>query len=96
MSVITKAELIEAAAKAGGISKSAASVAVNAVFDTIVTSVARGNRVALVGFGAFVPRKRNGRSGRNPGNGSEIRIPAKTVPAFTPGQAFREAVDRRR
>lgn len=96
MPVITKAELVEAAAKAGGISRSAASVAVNAVFDKIVTSVARGNRVALVGFGAFVPRKRSGRSGRNPGNGSEIRIPARTVPAFTPGQAFREAVDRRR
>ena len=96
MPVVTKAELVEAAAKAGGISKSAASDAVNAVFDKIVNSVARGNRVALVGFGAFVPRKRNGRNGRNPGNGSEIRIPAKTVPAFTPGQAFREAVDRHR
>jgi len=94
-SVVTKADLVEAAAKAGNLSKSTAGVAVNAIFDSIVHSVAKGNRVTVVGFGTFLPRKRKARSGRNPVNGKEIRISAKTVPAFSAGQGFKEAVSDR-
>jgi len=94
-SVVTKADLVEAAAKAGNLSKTAAGEAVNAIFDSIVHSVAKGNRVTVVGFGTFLPRKRKARSGRNPANGKEIRISAKTVPAFSAGQGFKEAVSDR-
>lgn len=94
-SVVTKADLVEAAAKAGKLSKSAAGEAVNAIFNSIVHSVAKGNRVIVVGFGTFLPRKRKARSGRNPANGKEIRISAKTVPAFSAGQGFKEAVSDR-
>ena len=94
-SVVTKADLVEAAAKAGNLTKSAAGEAVNAIFDSIVTSVAKGSRVTVVGFGTFLPRKRKARSGRNPANGKEIRIGAKTVPAFSAGQGFKEAVSDR-
>jgi DNA-binding protein HU-beta len=90
--IVTKAELVEAAARAGNLSRLAAGEAVNAVFDAIVTNVARGKRVTVVGFGTFMPRRRKARNGRNPVNGREIRIPAKTVPAFAPGQVFRDRV----
>ena len=91
--VVTKADLVQAAAKASNLSKAAAGEAVNAVFDAIVANVAKGKRVTVVGFGTFLPRKRKARTGRNP-NGQEIRIAAKTVPAFAAGQGFREAVDK--
>ena len=94
-SVVTKSDLVHAAARAGNLSKTAAGEAVNAVFEAIVTSVAKGNRVTVVGFGTFLPRKRKARAGRNPVNGKEIRITAKTVPAFTAGQGFKEAVSDR-
>ena len=94
-SVITKSHLVEAAAKAGNLSKSAAGEAVNAVFDAIVSSVAKGNRVTVVGFGTFLPRERRARAGRSPLNGKEIKIVAKKVPAFAAGQGFKDAVDRR-
>lgn len=87
-----KADLIEAVAKASGIGKTAAAVAVNALFDTIVAGVVRGNRVTVVGFGTFLARTRLAREGRSPANGKEIKIPARTCPAFTPGQAFKDAV----
>lgn len=90
--VVTKAELVEAAARAGNLSKAAAGEAVNAVFDAIIASVARGKRVTVVGFGTFMPRKRKARLGRNPASGRQIRIQAKTVPAFAAGQVFRERV----
>ena len=94
-SVVTKADLVEAAARAGNLTKSAAGEAVNAIFDSIVTSVAKGNRVTVVGFGTFLPRKRKARVGRSPVNGKEIKITAKTLPAFAAGQGFKEAVDKK-
>ncbi len=93
--VVTKADLVDKAAKAGNLSRSAAGEAVNAVFDAIVTEVSKGKRVTVVGFGTFLPRKRKARTGRSPQNGKEIKIHSKTVPAFAAGQGFKNAVDRR-
>ena len=92
--VVTKSDLVEAAARASNVSKSAAGEAVNAVFEAIVSNVAKGKRVTVVGFGTFLPRKRKARAGRSPVNGKEIKITAKTIPAFAAGQGFREAVDK--
>ena len=92
--VVTKSDLVEVAAKAGNVSKAAAGEAVNAVFDAIVNNVAKGKRVTVVGFGTFLPRKRKARAGRSPVNGKEIRIDAKTIPAFAAGQGFKEAVSK--
>ena len=94
-SVVTKSDLVQAAARAGNLSKLAAGEAVNAVFDAIVANVARGKRVTVVGFGTFLPRKRKARSGRSPANGKEIRIHAKTVSAFAAGQGFKDRVGER-
>jgi DNA-binding protein HU-beta len=94
-SVVTKSDLVQAAAKASNLSKTAAGEAVNAVFNAIVTSVAKGNRVTVVGFGTFLPRKRKARAGRNPMNGKEIKISSKTIPAFAAGQGFKDAVGKR-
>ena len=91
--VVTKSDLVQVAAKAGNVSKAAAGEAVNAVFDAIVNNVAKGKRVTVVGFGTFLPRTRKARSGRNP-TGKEIKIHAKTIPAFAAGQGFKEAVGK--
>jgi DNA-binding protein HU-beta len=92
--VVTKSDLVEAAARASNLSKSAAGEAVNAVFEAIVQNVAKGKRVTVVGFGTFLPRKRKARAGRSPVNGKEIKITAKTIPAFAAGQGFKQAVDK--
>ena len=92
--VVTKSDLVQVAAKAGNLSKAAVGEAVNAVFDAIIENVAKGKRVTLVGFGTFLPRKRKARAGRSPINGKEIKIHAKTLPAFAAGQGFKEAVEK--
>ena len=92
--VVTKSDLVQVAAKAGNVSKVAASEAVNAVFEAIVHNVAKGKRVTVVGFGTFLPRTRKARTGRSPVNGKEIKICAKTIPAFAAGQGFKEAVGK--
>ena len=78
--VVTKSDLVQVAAKAGNVSKAAAGEAVNAVFDAIVSNVAKGKRVTVVGFGTFLPRRRKARAGRSVtltlADGSELEIGA--------------------
>ena len=89
---MNKTELINAVAEATDLSKKDAGKAVDAVFDTILNTLAKGEKVQLIGFGNFEVRHRAARKGRNPQTGEEIEIPASKVPAFKPGKALKEAV----
>ena len=76
------------------ISKKDADTAVNAVIDTIVETLAKDEKVQLVGFGTFEVRSRSERQGRDPRTNSPITIPASKVPAFKVGKAFKSAIDK--
>ena len=89
---MTKAELLEKAAKDAGISKAAAAKALDSFIDGVVKSVKKGNKVAFVGFGTFSISKRKARTGRNPQTGEPIKIPARKVPKFSAGKTFKDAV----
>ena len=89
---MTKAELVEKAAKDAGISKAAAAKALDSFIDGVVKSVKKGNKVAFVGFGTFSVSKRKARTGRNPQTGEPIKIPARKVPKFSAGKALKSAV----
>jgi nucleoid DNA-binding protein len=66
--------------------------ALNAVLDAIVDSVAGGSEVVIPGFGAFKPRARAARNGRNPKTGEALKIAARVSPAFVAGKTFRDTV----
>lgn len=87
-----KAELVTNVATATGLTKKDATAAVDAVFSSIQASLAKGEKVQLIGFGNFEVRHRAARKGRNPQTGKEIQIPASKVPAFKPGKALKDAV----
>ncbi len=90
---MNKAELTEAVMQAAGIeTKASAEKAVDAVFDTIVKTMGRGEEVAITGFGTFRVMKRAAREGRNPKTGEKIQIPASVKPKFRAGKVLKEAV----
>ncbi len=89
---MNKAELVEEVAGQVGLTKRVCREAIDAITSTITDSLARGEKVTLVGFGSFKVRKRKARRGRNPQTGEEIQIPAKDVPKFEPGKNLKEAV----
>lgn len=89
---MNKAELIEVAAKEADLSKAAAGKALDAAMAAIVKSVSKGDSVTLVGFGTFKASKRAARTGKNPKTGAAIKIAATTVPRFSAGSAFKQAV----
>lgn len=91
---MNKAELVSAVAEKTGMSKKDSEKAVNAAFDTITEALAAGDKVQLVGFGAFEVKERGARIGRNPNTKEEIEIPASRVASFKVGKALKEAVTK--
>jgi DNA-binding protein HU-beta len=89
---VNKAELIDAIAKRADLSKAAAGRALDAAIETINSSLKKGGKVTLVGFGTFSVSKRAARTGRNPRSGAEIKIKAAKVPKFKAGKALKNAV----
>ena len=92
---MNREELIAEISKSANVTKKLASDVLSATIDAIQTSVKKGNKVTLVGFGTFESRKRAARTGRNPQTGKEIKIAAKTVPAFSAGKKFKELVNKK-
>lgn len=91
---MNKTELVAAVAEKSGLTKKDAEKAVSSVIETIIESVANGEKVQIVGFGTFEQRQRNARTGCDPRTKQQIEIPASKVPAFKAGNAFKEAVNK--
>ena len=89
---MNKAELVAAVAEKTALSKKDSEKAVNAAFEAITAALVGGDKVQLVGFGAFEVKERNPRVGRNPKTKEEIQIPASRVPVFKAGKALKDVV----
>jgi len=88
---VNKAELIEALATRLG-DKKTASAALDAVLSEVQTAVAKGERVAITGFGVFEKRVRGPRTARNPRTGEAVKVKKTSVPTFRPGAGFKDVV----
>lgn len=82
---MNKGDLIDKMAKDAGVSKAAAGDALNAFMDAVKSTLQKGDKVTLVGFGTFSVSSRSARTGRNPQTGKEIKIEAKNVAKFKAG-----------
>ncbi|MEA3291495.1 MAG: HU family DNA-binding protein [Pseudomonadota bacterium] len=89
---MNKSELVDAVAVAADLSKSSAASAVDAVFAAITSTLAKGDSLALIGFGTFSVGDRKARTGRNPQTGAAIEIAAARVPKFKAGKGLKDAV----
>jgi DNA-binding protein HU-beta len=89
---MNKSELVDAIAAKADVTKKQADEILTTLVETIMDTVAAGDKVTLVGFGVFEARQRQAREGRNPSTGKPIQIPATTVPAFSAGKVFKERV----
>ncbi len=89
---MNKTELIETLAAKTEVSKAAAGKSIDALLEIITASVAKGNDVALIGFGTFKASKRAARTGKNPKTGEALKIAATTVPTFKAGASFKATV----
>jgi DNA-binding protein HU-beta len=89
---MNKSELIAAVAAGTGGDQAEARRHVDAVFDTIIRSVAAGEKVVVTGFGTFERLARPARTVRNPRTGQPIDLAASHAPRFSVGRTFKEQV----
>ncbi|MBB2903045.1 DNA-binding protein HU-beta [Kineococcus radiotolerans] len=88
---MNKTEMVDALeTRLGG--RKEATAAVEAVIELIQLTVAKGDKIAISGFGTFEKQARNARTGRNPRTGEAVKIKKTSVPRFRPGTAFKEIV----
>ena len=89
---MNKTELIAAVAEKTGLTKKDAERVVNATFETVTAALAKGDKVAVSGFGNFEVKAREARIGRNPRTKETIQIPATKLPVFKAAKALKDAV----
>lgn len=93
---VSKADLVGEVASATKLSRKAVKETVDELLDTMMSEIARGNKVTLTGFGSFEVRSRKARSGVRPGTKERIKIPASKYPAFKAGKSLKDRVTVKR
>src|SRR5690242_20112983 len=89
---VNKSQLIDALAARYEGNKKAAAHALESVLDTITREVAKGEKVAITGFGSFEKRVREARWVRNPATGQRMKAKKTSVPKFSPGADLKAIV----
>lgn len=90
----TKAQLAEALYdKLGGLSKREAADIVDSTFEILKTTLERGDKVKLSGFGNFSVRYKKARVGRNPASKEPMTISERHVVTFKPSPRLKDLVN---
>ena len=87
---MNKATLIAKLAEKSSLNKKQAEAVLNAFTDTVIEALKEGDKVQMMGFGTFEVKERAARVGRKPSTGESIEIPAKKIPVFKAGKAFKD------
>lgn len=89
---MNKAELIQEVATKAGVKVKEAEALLDAFVAVTEGALAKGDKVALTGFGTFAVSERKERKGRNPQSGKEITIPASKSPRFIAGKGLKDGL----
>ncbi|MGM0599639.1 MAG: HU family DNA-binding protein [Candidatus Rifleibacteriota bacterium] len=93
---VNKSELVKAIAKKADVTNANAQAVLEAFIDAVKTSLKKGEKIQLIGFGSFATVKREARKGVNPQTKKAIKIPAKKVAKFVPGKELKELVNSKK
>ena len=89
---MTKTDLANAISEKSSLTKKDSAAALDATLEAIKESLAKGEKVQLIGFGSFDVVEKAARTGRNPSTGEPLEIPAKNAVKFRVGKALKDAV----
>ncbi|MEJ5979115.1 HU family DNA-binding protein [Novosphingobium sp. PS1R-30] len=86
-------DLAEALAADHALTKADARKYVDAVFTAIAEAAAKGDEIALNGFGKFKVKDSPAREGRNPATGAAMQIAASKKLTFAPAKAVKDKLN---
>lgn len=90
---MNNADLAEKIAEANGLTKTEARKVVDGVFAAIADAAAKGDEIAINGFGKFKVKATPERDGRNPSTGATIKIAASKKLTFAPAKAVKDRLN---
>jgi integration host factor subunit beta len=90
---LTKADLIEEVLRVTEVPRRDSETIVETIFESIIQSLQKGEKIEIRGFGSFRTRQRRGRVGRNPKTGEKVEVPAKKIPFFKPSKELKDFVN---
>ena len=90
---MNKAQLITKVSENEKVPVKIAKVIVDAIFDGMMESLEKGERIEIRGFGSFVVKHHDAYKGRNPKTGKMVDVPPKKLPSFKVGKELREMVN---
>lgn len=70
-----------------------AELGVKVILDALTSTLSKGRRAEIRGFGSFGLNYKPPRQGHNPKTGDKVQVPAKYVPHFKAGKELRERVN---
>lgn len=89
---MNKAGIVDAVHAVLGGTKVQAEQAVEAVLNSILNTLKKGEEVSIAGLGIFSVKERAAREARNPRTGETIKVAAMKVPKFRAAKALKDAV----
>lgn len=91
---MTKADIVERIYDKVGFSKKESAELVEIVFDILKSTLEKGDKIKIAGFGNFVVKEKADRRGRNPQTGDEIVISARKILTFKPSQVLKASINK--
>ncbi len=85
---MTKSEIVSEISRKTGVEKSEVLKTLEALMETVKSSVESGENVYLRGFGSFIVKRRAAKTARNISKNTSIIIPAHKIPFFKPAKTF--------
>ena len=90
---MNRTELITEMSQKTGITKKDTEASLVAFMDTVMETLAKGDRIGLVGFGSFEVSERAAREGINPQTKEKSKLSASKSPKFIPAKAFKDRLN---
>jgi integration host factor subunit alpha len=91
---LTKADLVQKIYKShDNLTKAQATLAVEALLNTMKNCLASGEELLISGFGKFNVKDKNARRGRNPQTGQELILEPRRVITFKPSGILRSRIN---
>jgi DNA-binding protein HU-beta len=91
---MTKADLIKHLAARSGLTKAAATNAIDTLGEIIESALKTGDDINLFGLGKLEFHSRDARIGRNPNTGDAVEIPASNTVKFKPSASLKAAINK--
>ncbi|HAH21528.1 MAG: hypothetical protein A2Y00_03350 [Omnitrophica WOR_2 bacterium GWF2_43_52] len=89
---MTKKDIALKVTDATGIKQIIVKKVLQGIFDCIIESLIRDEKIELRNFGVFKLKTRRPRIGRNPRTGQTVPVPARKVVIFKPGLEMKQRI----